>query len=93
MIGIIDKIKAGDRLNVNLKPAGKVFCASCGEHIYYLRREIVKGEQDCSGCFAPIEGMPAPVPGDPILCPKCQKPFYAVQNDEIKIKTNKGYLP
>ncbi len=88
MIMLLDKLRASDKLSVQMHKAPKVFCVSCREHIFYLIKE---SKTFSLNMLAPAIDNLKP-PGD-IYCPLCGEIFAGIKNDRFIIKTEKGYLP
>ncbi|MBN2060696.1 MAG: hypothetical protein JW882_09810 [Deltaproteobacteria bacterium] len=86
LIGLREKVRTGERLGVEVRPAAKVFCASCGRHIYYLKDSP---ENISPECFAPLEGRKKP---DSLICPECGRCFTAFENNQPRIKTDRGWM-
>ncbi len=85
---IFDFCKAKDELNIDLRPAPKVFCVCCKSHIYYLKTGQV--EKITLEDLAPLKDTSRPTDWH---CPNCGKIFAAFENSQTKVKTDRGYLP
>ncbi len=86
-MSILDRIRAADRLSIDIQPAIKVFCVCCNQHIGHLKS--AKGGIEN---FVPLKHGKT---DNALLCPVCGKIFTAFKHidPEPKFKTDRGYLP
>jgi len=80
-----DGVTATAGMTIVMKKAPKVFCASCGHHIYYLIEQFRPAFLDR---FAPVEGGESCKGLD---CPVCKNVFIGFVDKQPIIKTDGGW--
>ena len=72
----------------------KVFCVSCGYHLYNLEYEPEQDDPVIAKAFVPADSsIPQPKANSEMICPKCGGIFAVVQGSYVRLLTDRGLLP
>ena len=84
-MSLLGRIFSQDELRLTVRPAIKVLCLGCRQHIYYMRKEDGGVGLDN---LVPPEGGPAP---SHYGCPRCGRTFVAFSPSPT-LFTDRGYI-
>lgn len=84
--GLGTTINVCDDMSINLKPAPKVFCAKCRNHIFWLNNLNRKNPQYPVD-FIKIGGVDV----TNSICPFCNNYVFALMGNKKTFKTSEGW--